>query len=156
MTEASRPLLSRIRPRLATVDLTVAAQAMILLAAVAVVLRRRGLQGTALALSNCRTARPASRNQLDPDRVAATVAAVARRMPQRSTCVPRAMTTWYLLRRHGLDATIIVGAGVPQGDRLSAHAWVELDGVPLGERSDVGDAHVSFDITFPPLDVGNQ
>ena len=63
---------------------------------------------------------------------------VADRWPlSKGPCLRRSLVAGHLLRRH--DPTIRVGvAGT--GDRLQAHAWLEIEGRPL---EDPGD-HVPF------------
>jgi hypothetical protein len=51
----------------------------------------------------------------------------------RPKCLPRAMTTWFLLRRLGIDSEIRFGARKEDGE-LEAHAWVECAGVALNEQ----------------------
>jgi hypothetical protein len=47
----------------------------------------------------------------------------------------------YLLRRHGIDAALVVGAAVDQSDGFRAHAWVEVDGIVVNDRPDVRAHH---------------
>ena len=53
----------------------------------------------------------------------------------RANCLRKAITTWWLLRKKGLNPTICFGAK-KEGEGLAAHAWVELAGEPLGESSE--------------------
>lgn len=70
------------------------------------------------------------------DRAAArcvwAVAAAARHHLKPMTCLPRALGLRWLLGRAGFAADLRIGVA-REGDRLLAHAWVELDGRPLGE-----------------------
>ena len=68
----------------------------------------------------------------------------ARHTPLTSTCLPRSLTLWWLLRREGLEARLRLGAR-KHGERFQAHAWVEHGGVPIGE----GDA--DRDGAYSPL-----
>ena len=63
-----------------------------------------------------------------------TVDAVARRLPIEAKCLPRALTTWTLLRWAGVSA--IVHIGLRLDEPADAHAWVELNGHPLIEYID--------------------
>lgn len=58
-----------------------------------------------------------------------------------ATCLRRALLLHGWLRRRGLRPALLLGlpanAAAPAAGDFSAHAWVELDGVPLLE-SDVG------------------
>lgn len=63
--------------------------------------------------------------------VARAVAAAARRLPGRTVCFPRAIAATAMLRRRGVAAELVYGAGLggPAGRRLRAHVWVEDQGV---------------------------
>lgn len=55
--------------------------------------------------------------------------------PCRPKCLPRAVVLWALLRRHGVDAEVKLG--VRKGERgFEAHAWVEIEGLPLNEAAE--------------------
>jgi hypothetical protein len=51
----------------------------------------------------------------------------------RSSCLPRSLITWRLVRRQGLDCELRIGVR-KRGDRIQAHAWVEMDGRSLGRE----------------------
>lgn len=68
----------------------------------------------------------------DPAIVARIVRIAATHGPFRTECLPRAVVLWTLLQRDGFDAEVKLG--VRQGPRgFEAHAWVELEGVALGQ-----------------------
>lgn len=48
-----------------------------------------------------------------------------RRLPFRSTCLRRASVTTLALRSYGIDADLVLGAAIREGE-LDAHAWVLL------------------------------
>ena len=77
------------------------------------------------------------------------VRAAAARGPYRAACLPRALTTWWLLRRRGLESEIRFGVRRPEGrrpaGRLEAHAWV----VFRGQAMDDGPGGVQ---SFAPLE----
>jgi hypothetical protein len=54
--------------------------------------------------------------------------------PSHVLCLQRAFVTTFLLRKSGIAACMAVGA---QALPFKAHAWVEVDGRPINERSDV-------------------
>lgn len=54
--------------------------------------------------------------------------------PKRALCLQRAFVTTWLLRKHGVQAFMVLGA---QKLPFKAHAWVEVDGKAINERSDV-------------------
>ncbi len=95
-------------------------------------------------------AAPAPATQRPPAHRAARAAATLRALeraagcgPSRPSCLPRSLTLWWLLRRQGLPAELRIGVR-REGDRLEAHAWVEQDGVVLGDHADVHDRFHAF------------
>ncbi|MEM7482288.1 MAG: lasso peptide biosynthesis B2 protein [Acidobacteriota bacterium] len=54
--------------------------------------------------------------------------------PARVVCLQRSLCLEYLLRRQGTLADFRLGVR-RSGDSIEAHAWVELNGEPLGEQS---------------------
>lgn len=58
------------------------------------------------------------------------------------SCVARSMCTWSVLRRQGGKADIVIGFD-PTTRR--AHAWVELDGMPVDDTPDVRTRYQRFD-----------
>ena len=81
------------------------------------------------------TARPSRRIWGEPARVPG-VTRWCFRFTDRS-CVGQSLTTFALLRRQGESPCFISGVvsrgGGDATTRLDGHAWVELDGRPLGE-----------------------
>ena len=53
-------------------------------------------------------------------------------------CLPKALCLRRLLGRHGIEAELRIGVSTRDG-ALAAHAWVECQGVPVGETRDVED-----------------
>jgi|GEM_PF-359310 len=72
-----------------------------------------------------------------------SVQAAARLGPRPATCLERSWVLWWFLRRAGIAGELVIGVR-KCGDRLAAHAWVELDGVPLNDAPDVAQH-------FPPF-----
>ena len=54
--------------------------------------------------------------------------------PKRALCLQRSFVTTYLLRKYGVSAQMVLGA---QKLPFMAHAWVEVDGRAINERSNV-------------------
>lgn len=66
-------------------------------------------------------------------RTAALAAVLGEHGPWRIGCLRQALAIEYLLRRRNLPAELHIGT-LKNGDgQLQAHAWVELDGVALGQ-----------------------
>ena len=62
--------------------------------------------------------------------------------PKQVLCLQCAFVTTYLLRRKGVSARMILGA---QKLPFKAHAWVEVDGHAINERSNVQATYTVWD-----------
>ena len=84
--------------------------------------------------------------RLHPPEVGRAVNGVARilRM-QGTTCLARSQLIWLLLSIGRFEPVIQVGAAPGLGSGTLAHAWVELDGVPVADPTDVATLHPPFD-----------
>ena len=70
-------------------------------------------------------------------RVVRIVEAICRRTRVfPDTCLYRALTRYALLRRSGHAAKFVMGMDPRVREDLTAHAWVELDGMPYQEALD--------------------
>jgi hypothetical protein len=58
----------------------------------------------------------------------------ARALRAKDTCLFRALARWSALRRAGIPAAFVMG--VARDDPDAAHAWVEVEGAPVGEARD--------------------
>jgi hypothetical protein len=68
--------------------------------------------------------------------LAPIVAAAARHGPYRASCLPTALTLWWILRRRGIESSLRFGVRRgPAG--IEAHAWVEHCGVALAHPRQV-------------------
>ena len=52
----------------------------------------------------------------------------------RGNCLQRSVTLWWLLRRQNIECDIRFGARKERG-KLTAHAWVEVEGLVLDEEA---------------------
>jgi hypothetical protein len=130
--------------QLAPADRVAAAQVAAVLAAVEVGLRHRDLLDLAARLGvpvrsdGGSTGRPsggAGSTLEDRElRQLAAVPWVLRRWPLPETCLRRALVTGWVLRRH--RPALLLGL---TADGVTAHAWVEADGVAYGAGETVGD-----------------
>jgi hypothetical protein len=62
--------------------------------------------------------------------------------PKQALCLQRSFVTTYLLRKHGIPAQLVLGA---QRVPFKAHAWVEVDGRAVNERSNVQATYAAWD-----------
>jgi hypothetical protein len=66
-----------------------------------------------------------------------------------TSCLPRALTLQWLLKRHGVEAELRVGLRNRAG-RLESHAWVESGGLQLNDWSEVSRDFTPFAQSFTP------
>ncbi|MEO5595972.1 MAG: lasso peptide biosynthesis B2 protein [Lysobacteraceae bacterium] len=108
----------------------------LMLPVVAGLLRMLGMMGCARLMQQSnrrRLTHPATAPEIQYAQRLAELAAIAgRRSAIRTTCLRQALLLQWLLRRRGLDAQLRIGVR-KNNAALDAHAWVELDGVALGE-----------------------
>ena len=83
--------------------------------------------------------------------MAEAVSLVAGRKVVGALCLGRSLLLWFLLRRRGMDAELVVGTTSPRDDAWMAHAWVELDSVPVNDAADVREHYGSFGLDLPRL-----
>lgn len=76
------------------------------------------------------------------DRVCGAVNYACVWYPKQALCLQRSFVTTYLLRKHGVPAQMTLGA---QGLPFKAHAWVEVDGHAINERSNVQAKYAVWD-----------
>ena len=62
--------------------------------------------------------------------------------PKQALCLQRSFVTTYLLRRSGIAAHMVLGS---QKLPFKAHAWVEVNGQAINERSDVQATYAVWD-----------
>lgn len=87
----------------------------------------------------------------EPYAVAYAVALVSGRRIIGTLCLVRSITLWFLLRRRGIDAELVIGALPAGGDRLQAHAWVEVGGEPVNDAPDVRARFGTLGVSLPRL-----
>jgi hypothetical protein len=76
-------------------------------------------------------------------RLATLVKQAAAGAPRPLTCLPQALTLWWLLRRRGLLTDLRLGVR-KTGGSFEAHAWVEYEGVVLNDQPDVQQRFAPF------------
>ncbi len=60
------------------------------------------------------------------------VFAAARHSPSHSTCLECSLCLWWLLAHWGIATEFRIGVR-KDGEKFAAHAWVERNGVAIGE-----------------------
>jgi Transglutaminase-like superfamily len=111
-------------------------RAALLLPLITVCLRLRGFCSTQRLLQNFLTpAKDIPAAAAAESRVVMTsrmVLAAARNSPVRSTCLERSLALWWLLAKQSIATQFRIGVR-KDGEKFAAHAWVEHDGVAIGE-----------------------
>ena len=69
----------------------------------------------------------------DAESLASLAAIAGRRGPVSASCLRQSLVVRACLRQRGLDAQLKIGVK-KDVNGLDAHAWVELDGIALGQR----------------------
>jgi len=69
-------------------------------------------------------------------RIAKMIRIAAAHGPFGATCLPQSMVLSRFLQRQGIGCDLRLGARAENGD-FEAHAWVEVDGVPVNDTEDV-------------------
>lgn len=129
----------------------VAISALALVPATQASLRFRGFSRTAATLGR-RSSRVPVPSDLELAReYAEAVNLVAGQAVVGARCLGRSLVLWFILRRRGIDAELLIGADAPQHGELRAHAWVEVAGVPVNDAPDVRQRFGSFDLRLPRL-----
>ena len=129
----------------------VVAISVVLLAPIQLMLKSRGLKWTAATLA-AKSDKPLRvSDPLKASAMAEAVSLVAGRKVVGALCLGRSLLLWFLLRRRGMDAELVVGTQSAVTDEWMAHAWVELDSQPVNDAADVGDHYVSFGLELPHL-----
>ena len=108
---------------------------LVLLPAAALSLRACGMARTKALLERLGRAGSGDARALEPREIARLVDAAATLL--RARCLPRSLVLWHFVRDHGAPAEIRLGVSRLADGGLSAHAWLEYDGLPLNDHADV-------------------
>ena len=87
-----------------------------------------------------RSRRQSSGIGVKPENIARLVSVAADHGIYRAKCLEKSLVLRWLLARRGIDGQIIFGASKAK-DAMQAHAWVEVNGMPLNEND---CAHLDF------------
>lgn len=112
------------------------------------VLRAFGLRRLQAWLRRCAAPSDGRLSRDEINRVAALVELAAARNPFPSTCLTRSLLLLWMLRRRGVASELRIGVRLSAGI-LNAHAWIEWRGMPINDRSNVGEQFAAF-ARFPP------
>jgi hypothetical protein len=129
-------------------DRALVVRAMFLLPIVATSLKTVGLRRTQSWLTrNSRrpAVPPTEQTRAKVRRITQMVAVACRRQPLRTSCLPRTLVLWSLLRRLGVATDVRIGARSNSQGEFQAHAWLEWNGEVLNDVADVGRQYLPFD-----------
>ena len=150
---------ARLR-HLSPAELTLGAQAIVVLPTMAFALKRWGLRRVQERLARTVRSRPpeATESGLDLEvarRVAWIVKVAARRGPWPANCLQRSVTLWWFLARRGVTADLRIGVRrrPGSGGQLDFHAWVECGGVVLNDSPGIRRRFATFDRAIAPRDA---
>lgn len=108
---------------------------LLLLPVVASLLKARGMERTRAWLDRLALFAAGGTSALAPREIATLVGVAASLLQAR--CLPRSLVLWHFLRDRDTAAEIRLGVTKLADGSLSAHAWVECEGVPLNDGPDV-------------------
>lgn len=78
------------------------------------------------------------------------VQAAAGHGPYCGTCLVQSLALWWLLRRQGIQSDLRFGVR-KEGNRVEAHAWIELLGLSLTDAGDVHERFTTLDRAILPV-----
>ncbi len=128
-------------------DRALVIRAMFLLPIVATSLKTVGLRRTRswLGRSGLGPTIPSTeQTRANVRRAAQMVAVACRRHPLRSSCLPRTIVLWSVLRRRGIDADVRIGVRSDSQGEFQAHAWLEWNGEVLNDDAEIGSQYLPF------------
>jgi len=136
--------LSRLRKYLALTPSgrAIILRSLLLLPIVAVLLRTLGMARTTALLERLGRHAEGGPDTLAPQEIARLIHAAASILG--APCLPRALVLSHFLHCRGTPAEIRFGVTKLADGKLSAHAWVELDGLPLDDRADVFERYATL------------
>ncbi len=121
--------------RLDPADRRLLAEAWVRLFGVTAALRWVGYRRLSRWVPAVRQHRARAADLVTAQRYASWITVAARRQPFQSLCLAQSMTLHAWLRSEGVASELRIGV-VKADAQLAAHAWVELDGVPVNDTTD--------------------
>ncbi len=112
-------------------------------------LRLAGLQRFQAWLDCSPIARRAPLSQAEAAALGLAVNRAANHVLGPANCLTRSLLLRWLLRRYGTTSDLRIGVRFEQG-KLAAHAWVEIDGIPVNDRPEEMAHFAAFDQPVSP------
>ena len=82
-------------------------------------------------------------------RIERTVGVATQLLPLHLSCLPRALIVQALMQHAGLDGRLRIGVCAGEGG-VAAHAWVDFEGVPVGDSLEVVRGFSAFEGLVSP------
>ena len=122
-------------------------RALVAIPVIALALRFAGLRRTQGALARVNRLKPPFKDDLEEARRYGRVVAIAGGHGLvRPNCLQRSLVLWAILRRRRIDTQLRIGVSPPTGeDGIRFHAWLELAGEVVNDRSDISDLYQPFE-----------
>lgn len=117
-------------------------RSLLLLPAVALLLRARGMARTAAVLERRKQCAKYDLPAIAPHEIARLVSAAASFLGVH--CLSRSLVLWHQLRVSGRSPEVHLGVSKLADGSLSAHAWVELNGIPLIDSIDISERYAAL------------
>ena len=135
-------------PRAAKLDFALAA---LLLPLIRMSLRLRGFRATQkilqLRIRLSVAAVPEAAAADETKLVCRMVLAAGRYSLLKSTCLERSLALWWLLARKGIATQLRIGTR-KSGEKFEAHAWLERNGMAIGEPDGTHLHYAAFEKEF--------
>ena len=112
-------------------------------------LRLAGLQRCLAWLDRSPVAQRTSLSQPEAAALGVAVTGAANHILGPANCLTRSLLLRWLLRRFGTASDLRIGVRLEEG-KLAAHAWVEKDGIPVNDSSEVVARYGAFDQPIAP------
>lgn len=117
-------------------------RSLLLLPVVASLLKARGMECTRAWLERLGPFAAGDTSTLYAREIATLVGAAASLL--RTQCLPRSLVLWHFLRDRSARVEVRLGVTKLVDGSLSAHAWVEFDGLPLNDGPDVFERYAAL------------
>ncbi|MBE0614411.1 MAG: lasso peptide biosynthesis B2 protein [Burkholderiales bacterium] len=121
---------------------TIVLHSFLLLPMVALSLRAFGMARTRAMLGRLGPRADGAATALAPLELARLVDAVAALL--RVRCLARSLALWQLLRNRGTSTEVRLGVSKLADGGLTAHAWIEYEGLPLNDHTDVLERYAAL------------
>ena len=118
-------------------------------------LRSRSLEVACRRVRSWAQRSGAAGTDASPAELALLLRRIGNRLPRLGTCLRRSIVLEAVLCSQGRESALRIGVR-RQGEGIAAHAWVELDGVALGEDRSALESFAVLEAgaSLPPLDWG--